>query len=355
MVSLEPLLAWLRSGEEASQRLEFPIGTALPDGRLDLCKSNLGPLGAQSVVDALPEGGPVRHLLLGTDSLGDAGAVTAADGALKAGASTVYLGCNGIGEGGACSLAERIAASPGIVRGLWLKRNPIGATGVRAIAELIATGHAPSTIDLVQTGMTASVLSGLVDALASTRVVKRLFLSGNHFGSAEALARLVSDCGLEELYLSACGLGDDGARVLASGLKPGVRRLSVASNGIGPVAAGELVRAATLAGVEVVDLGRVKAAGVLGADDNCVDAAGIADALSSGTHRLWHMDLRHTGMDSRGALALLGGARKASSATRFVLGSGIARRVKRELGHIASALPELLPHPDVAAIRSVHR
>ncbi|WP_143230406.1 hypothetical protein [Actinosynnema sp. ALI-1.44] len=124
-MSLDPLLAWLRSGAETARRLDFPVGTALPDGRLDLCKSHLGPVGVQSVVDALPGAGPVRHLLLGTDGLGDEGAVSATEGAIKAGASTVYLGCNGIGEGGACSVAERIAASPGIVRGLWLKRNPL--------------------------------------------------------------------------------------------------------------------------------------------------------------------------------------------------------------------------------------
>nr|WP_232328544.1 ribonuclease inhibitor [Kibdelosporangium sp. MJ126-NF4]CEL23397.1 hypothetical protein [Kibdelosporangium sp. MJ126-NF4]CTQ96867.1 hypothetical protein [Kibdelosporangium sp. MJ126-NF4] len=354
-MSLEPLLAWLRTGQQAAQRMDFPVGTALPDGRLDLCKSDLGPIGAQSVVDALPSGGPVRHLLLGTDGLGDAGAVAATDGALKAGASTVYLGCNGIGAGGACSVAERIAASPGIVRGLWLKRNPLGAAGIRAIAELIATGNGPATVDLVQTGMTSSVLDSLVDALAATRVVQRLFLSGNDLSASDALARLVAECGLEELYLSACGLGDRGALAVAAGLVPGLRRLSVASNGIGPAAATELVRAATIAGVQVLDLGRVKAAGVLGAADNHVDAHGIADALSVVDHQLWHVDLRHTGMTSRGALALLSGARKASTASRFVLGSGIARRVKRELGQIAEGLPEVLPHPDVAAIRSVHR
>jgi hypothetical protein len=51
VVSLEPLLTWLRTGQGAARRLDFPIGTALPDGRLDLCKSDLGPAGAKAVVD----------------------------------------------------------------------------------------------------------------------------------------------------------------------------------------------------------------------------------------------------------------------------------------------------------------
>ena len=178
----------MRTGQSTTRRLDFPIGTALPDGRLDLCQSDLGPRGARAVVDALPANGPVRHLLLGTDDLGDDGADQATTGAIAAGASTIYLGCNGIEAGGACSIAARVAASPGIVRGLWLKRNPIGPTGVRAIAELVATGQAPETIDLVQTGMTPQALPGLVQALASTRVVKRLFLSGNQL--AAGLPRL---------------------------------------------------------------------------------------------------------------------------------------------------------------------
>jgi hypothetical protein len=355
VVSLEPLLTWLRAGQDAARRLDFPIGTALPDGRLDLCKSDLGPAGAKAVVDALPHAGPVRHLLLGTDKLGDSGATTATEGALQAGASTVYLGCNGITEGGACSVAERIAASPGVVRGLWLKRNPIGPTGVQAIADLVATGHAPETIDLVQTGMTADVLAGLTEALAATGVVKRLFLSGNDLGGAPALAKLVGECGLEELYLSACRLGDPGAALLTAGLTPGLKRLSVASNGISAQAATGLVRAASYADVEVLDLGRVRAAGVLGAVDNAVDPAALADVLSADSHRLWHLDLRHTGVDSRGALALLAGIERAPSATRYVLGGGIAKRVKRDLRHFAAGLPSLQPHPDVAAIRSVHR
>jgi hypothetical protein len=355
VVSLEPLLSWLRTGQETAHRLDFPIGTALPDGRLDLCKSDLGPLGASAVVDALPHGGPVRHLLLGTDHLGDEGAAKAAEGAISAGASTIYLGCNGIAAGGACSIAARVAASPGIVHGLWLKRNPLGREGLRAIADLVATGSAPETIDLVQTGVTAEILEGLAEALASTRVVRRLFLSGNPLGAAAALTKLAGECGLEELYLSACRLGDRGAALVTAGLTGGLRRLSVASNGIGAQAGACLVSAAALAGVEVLDLGRVRSAGVLGAADNRIDAGGVASALSSGPHRLRHLDLRHTGVDGRGSVMLLAGAERAATATRYVLGGGVPKRIKGELRRLAAEIPDVLPHPDVAAIRSVHR
>ncbi|WP_412540044.1 gala protein [Longispora sp. K20-0274] len=352
-MSLDPLLTWLRAGQPTAHRLDFPVGTALPGGRLDLCKSGIGPDGARRVVEALPPGGVIRHLLLGTDGLGDHGATAAAEGALAGGASTLYLGCNAITPVGACSLTERLAASPGVVRGLWLKRNPIGPRGLAAVAALVATEGAPSTLDLVQTGITA--LDGLPAALAGSGV-RRLFLSGNALGPDPQLPDLVARGGLEELYLSAARLGDDGAALLTAGLgtlaanpsRPRLLRLSVASNGIGPEALVALVGAAGAAGVQVLDLGRVTSAGVLGAADNRLGDAGAAGLAPL---RPAHLDLRHTGIGSRGALALLA----ADAATRYVLGAGIAARVKRALSERAAGLPALVPHPEVAAVRSVHR
>ena len=39
---------------------------------------------------------------------------------------TLYLGCNGITAGGACRIADQLRASPQVVTGVWLKRNPLG-------------------------------------------------------------------------------------------------------------------------------------------------------------------------------------------------------------------------------------
>lgn len=365
---LAPLLAWLRAGQAAPTRLDFPAGTALPDGRLDLCKQALGPLGARAVAEALPPGGPIRHLLAGTDALADDGATAITDGALRAGVATVYLGCNGIAAGGACRIADRIAASPGVVTGLWLKRNPLGTAGLAAVADLAAAPGAPSTVDLVQTGLDAVTLRRLVAAVMAGRRVARLFLSGNPLGpaAADALATLVATGGLSELYVSAAGLGDAGAAGLAAGLRaadhqgcrPGLRRLSVASNGISPTAAVALIAAAADAGVETLDLGRVPAAGPLGAADNHLGpdgAAAAGAALTARPHRLAYLNLRSCAVGSRGALALLAAARTAATPTRFVLGGGIAGRVKRDLARLTAALPAPAPHPEVAAIASVHR
>ncbi|MFE3850031.1 ribonuclease inhibitor [Streptomyces griseorubiginosus] len=360
---LAPLLDWLRAGRPAGERLDFAAGTALPDGRLDLCKQALGAEGAAMVADALSQGpSPVRHLLLGDDG---AAAVAGAG----TGVETLYLGCNGVTEGGACRIADQLRASPQVVTGVWLKRNPLGGGGGRAAAELIDAARSLRTLDLVQTGLDAAGAAVLADALSAAagngRRIERLFVGGNPLGEAGArsLAEVIAAGAVDELYVSAARLGDGGALCLAAALERAPRgrltRLSVASNGIGPTAAARLVAAATAAGVHLLDLGRVRAAAVLGAADNRVDLAAaeaIADVLASTPgHRLTHLVLSHTGMRSREAHRLLDTAPRATTATRFVLGEGIAASVKRRLAAHSAHIPPPSVPADVAAVRSVHR
>ncbi|MFJ9893220.1 ribonuclease inhibitor [Streptomyces sp. NPDC091280] len=367
VAELGPLLAWLRAGRPAGERLDFTVGTALPDGRLDLCKQGLGPEGAARVAEALAQGpSPVRHLLLGTDGLGDEGAeaVAAGSGAVQ----TLYLGCNGITAGGACRIADRLRASPHVVTGVWLKRNPLGGGGGRAAAELIESARSLRTLDLVQTGLDAAAVTVLADALLAAagngRRIERLFVGGNPLGEdgAAPLAAVLAAGAIDELYVSAARLGDAGALRLAAALERApygrLARLSLASNGIGPRAAARLVTAATGAGVRLLDLGRVRAAAVLGAADNHVDldaAETIAHTLVAAEHRLTHLVLTHTGMRSREAHRLLDTAPRALTPTRFVLGRGVAASVKRRLETFTTGLPAPALAPDVAAVRSVHR
>ncbi|MCX2947043.1 ribonuclease inhibitor [Lentzea sp. NEAU-D7] len=362
--SLEPLLAWLRTGTTAGERLDFPTGTALPDGRLDLCKQDLGPGGAALVAQALRPG-VVKHLLLGTDGLGD-GAADVAGEAVQREVETLYLGCNGITAGGACRIADNLRMSPQASRvtGIWLKRNPIGDGD--AAAGLVESARSLRTLDLVQTGLDAAAVRRLVEAVITAagenRPVERLYLGGNPLGPAGAthLAALLAADAVSELYVSAAGLGDDGAHTIADALVTGrLRRLSLASNAIGPQAAARLVAAAAVAGVEVCDLGRVKAARVLGAEDNRLDAhatTAIADALAERPHRLRHLVLSNTGLGSQAAHRLLDGAQRAVTPTRFVLGKGIAGSIVRRLDALSAGIPGRPPVPaDVAAVRSVHR
>ncbi|MFI1051930.1 ribonuclease inhibitor [Streptomyces griseoruber] len=367
LADLAPLLDWLRAGRPAGERLDFTAGTALPDGRLDLCKQGLGAEGAALVAEALADGpSPVRHLLLGTDALGDEGAAAVAG--TDAPVETLYLGCNGITAGGACRIADQLRASPQVVTGVWLKRNPLGGGAGRAAAELIESARTLRTLDLVQTGLDASGAARLADALRAAadggRRIERLFVGGNPLGApgAEALAAVIAAGAVDELYVSAARLGDAGALRLADALARApygrLTRLSVASNGIGPRAAALLVDAATAAGVTLLDLGRVRAAAVLGAADNRLDleaADRIGRTLAAGEHRLAHLYLRHTGLRSREAHRLLDHAPRAATATRLVLGRSIATSVKRRLAALSAHVPPPSVAPDVAAVRSVHR
>lgn len=368
---LGPLLDWLREGTAAGRRLDFPAGTAMPDGRLDLCKQALGPDGAALIAEALagtarPAG--VRHLLLGTDGLGDDGAAEVTGKTVGAGIETLYLGCNGITAGGACRIADNLRASEHVVSGVWLKRNPLGTTGGRAAAGLVAAASGLRTLDLVQTGLDPAGLAVLAEALLGAagagRRVERLFVGGNPLGrtGAAPLAALLAAGAVGELYASAAGLGDAGALLLADALERApygrTARLSVASNGIGPGAAARLATAAATSGVELLDLGRVRAAGVLGAADNRLDLAAaetIGEALAVREHRLTHLVLSHTGLRSRGAHRLLDAAPRATTPTRFVLGKGIATSVKRRLDALSAHLPRPAVSADVEAVRSVHR
>ncbi|WP_416977303.1 ribonuclease inhibitor [Streptomyces sp. T028] len=367
LADLAPLLDWLRAGRPAAERQDFTAGSALPDGRLDLCKQGLGAAGAALIAEALADGPtPVRHLLLGTDALGDDGAATVAG--TGAPVETLYLGCNGITAGGACRIADQLRASPQVVTGVWLKRNPLGGGGGRAAAELIESARTLRTLDLVQTGLDPSGAARLADALLAAadggRRIERLFAGGNPLGEpgAEALAAVIAAGAIDELYVSAARLGDAGALRLADALSRApygrLTRLSVASNGIGPQAAARLVDAATAAGVTLLDLGRVRAAAVLGAADNRLDleaADSIGRTLAVGEHRLAHLFLRHTGLRSREAHRLLDHAPRAATPTRFVLGQSIATSIKRRLTALSTHVPPPIVPADVAAVRSVHR
>ncbi|MEV0524116.1 ribonuclease inhibitor [Streptomyces sp. NPDC050439] len=377
LAELAPLIAWLRDGRTPNERLDFAAGTVLPDGRLDLCKQAIGAQGAALVAEVLraehAEQEPrVRHLLLGTDGLGDEGAALAAAAATgeagPTGVETLYLGCNGITAGGACRIADQLRASPQVVTGLWLKRNPLGAGAGAAATELIDSVRTLRTLDLVQTGLDAAGTAALTDALLAAagagRGVERVFLGGNPLGPSGAapLAELIARGGVRELYVSAAGLGDEGALLIAEALEraePGVLdRLALASNGIGPRAAARLVAASVSAGVRLLDLGRVRAARTLGAPDNHVDdtaAAAIAESLAAVEHRLSHLVLAHTGLRSREAHRLLDTAAHARTPTRFVLGQGIAASIKRRLAARSAHIPAPATPRDVAAVRSVHR
>ncbi|WP_077801165.1 gala protein [Streptomyces sp. JHA26] len=354
---LDPLLARLRSARAIEADETFPVGTLRADGRVDLCKQGLGAAGAARLVPVAAASPPARHILLGTNAIGDEGASTVAralgdDHGLR----TLYLGCNRIGPEGVAALADALSADA-TVRALWLKRNPVGDDGALALAAMLRRNTTVRTLDLVNTGLTTTGLRALLDALTGRpRPVERLFLGGNGLtaDAAGLLAALIRDAGVRELYLPANHLGDEGAAVLAAAAADSERpvRLGLGGNGIGPAGARALADA--LDGIEALDLGRPPSERSLGAPANATGddgARALAAALCGSPLR--RLELRHTGLTGRGAKSLLAAVPDGSPLEYVGLGPGLPRKVKRSLTR--RLRPAAGAHPDLSAIGSVYR
>ncbi|MEU1921385.1 gala protein [Streptomyces albogriseolus] len=360
---LDPLLARLGSERAVEDDETFPLGTLRADGRVDLCKQGLGAAGAARLMPAAAASPHARHVLLGTNAIGDEGASTVArtladgNGPHEGhGLHTLYLGCNRIGPDGVTALADALSADD-TVRALWLKRNPVTDDGVTALAAMLRRNTALRTLDLVNTGVTAASLRVLLDALTSRpHPVERLFLGGNGLtaDSAGLLAALVRDAGVRELYLPANHLGDQGAAVLAAAAADSRHpvRLGLGGNGIGPAGARALADA--LGGIEALDLGRPMSERSLGAPANATGDDGahaLASALPGSPLR--RLELRHTGLTGRGAKSLLAAVPDDSPLEYVGLGPGLPRKVKRSFSR--RLRPTTAAHPDLRAIGSVYR
>ncbi|MGC4912188.1 gala protein [Streptomyces albogriseolus] len=360
---LDPLLARLGSERAVEDDETFPLGTLRADGRVDLCKQGLGAAGAARLMPAAAASPHARHVLLGTNAIGDEGASTVARALAGGngpheghGLHTLYLGCNRIGPDGVTALADALSADD-TVRALWLKRNPVTDDGVTALAAMLRRNTALRTLDLVNTGVTAASLRVLLDALTSRpHPVERLFLGGNGLtaDSAGLLAALVRDAGVRELYLPANHLGDQGAAVLAAAAADSRHpvRLGLGGNGIGPAGARALADA--LGGIEALDLGRPMSERSLGAPANATGDDGahaLASALPGSPLR--RLELRHTGLTGRGAKSLLAAVPDDSPLEYVGLGPGLPRKVKRSFSR--RLRPTTAAHPDLRAIGSVYR
>ncbi|MFI8449892.1 gala protein [Streptomyces erythrochromogenes] len=355
---LDPLLARLAADRPVETDETFPLGTLRADGRVDLCKQGLGPAGAARLLPAAAASAHATHLLLGTNAIGDTGAGTLAE-ALAAdhhGLHTLYLGCNRIGPDGVGALAGALADDT-TVRALWLKRNPLHEDGARILATLLRRNTALRTLDLVNTGIGADGVRLVLDALlVREQPLERIFLGGNGLGpdAAPLLAALIRDAGVRELYVPANHLGDEGVATLAAAAADSAHpvRLGLGGNGIG--AAGACALAASLGGIEALDLGRTLSERSLGAPGNHPgDEGAYALAAALPGSPLRRLDLRHTGLTGRGAKRLLAAVHDDSPLEYVGLGPGLPRRVKRSFTE--RLRPARAAHPDVRAIGSVYR
>ena len=360
-----PLVEFLNSNQSVASPVEFTRGTMLPDGRLDLCKQDLGPDGCFRVTEAIKSNCHVRSLLLGTDGIGDVGANSVAD-MLRENESLqiVYLGCNSISSEGTHALADSLRENQ-TVKGLWLKRNPIGDEGALAIAELLRSGSGLEVLDLVNTGIGKRGLASLLKAMESVHCqIRRLYLGGNGFDADDARMianSLVKSKTIRSLMLGVNDFGDDGAAAMAELLTqcPALEELGLASNGIGErgtkVLCAAIEKHPTLA---YFDFGFSPSTKVLGASGNSPGERGHHRILQmlAANPMLRRLNLRGTGFESGDRQELCGAMQSNTNLVALVVDGKLPESVKDQLLRNGDDTPARSEAPEeVKLIRSVYR
>ena len=363
---IAPLLAFLQENREAEEAVAFPRGTVLPDGRLDLCKQNLGPTNCCEIMGALSDNRTIRSLLLGTDGIGDAGAAEVAALVSKnPRLEILYLGCNAISGAGVAPLCDAIADS-GAVKGLWLKRNPIGDEGARHVARMLKNAPFLRTLDLVNTSIGPGGVKMVLEALLhENSAIERLYLGGNGIGSEQAapIAELLRRSStLRALLLNVNLLGDEGVQQVADGLRENatLETLGLASNGIS--ADGATALAAALRNhptLTDLDLGySVSTPALNGVANTLGDSGGVAlaDFLTTNAP-LRRLDLRRAGIGPVGRARLTAALNGNFRLTELrIEGKADAERERLLTRNRAAAEPaSIQSSPDTALIRSVYR
>jgi Ran GTPase-activating protein (RanGAP) involved in mRNA processing and transport len=248
------------------------------------------------------------------------------------------------------------------VSGLWLKRNPIGAGGLRAVARLVRVGGAVRVLDLVNAFPGEPGWVEVVEALTDApNGVERLYLGGNGLG-AEAgapLARLVAtNQGLRGLFLNVNRLGEGAVR-FAEGLKAnrGLADLGLGSNGLGPTGVATLARALCgHPGLTWLDLGYSPSTRVLGCSANRIEGEAVpalAELIASAP-RLAELNLTRAGIDTAGVARLAPAAERNPALVRVDYdGPRIAALERLLAGRQGASAAR--HRPDVSLIRSVYR
>ena len=363
---IAPLIAHLETDLPVTQPTTFPRGTVLEDGRLDLCKQQLGPEGCRLVTEALATNTTITSLLLGTDGIGDAGAADVARLiACNAHLESVYLGCNKIGKAGVAALAETLTQN-GSVQGLWLKRNYIGTEGAHSLAAMLRRNQTLRTLDLVNTLPGLEGLTALVEVLVhENRTVERLYLGGNGIDAegAALLANLLrTNPMIKALLLNVNDLGDAGTLLLADALRENrtLTELGLASNGITAEGCTALFRAAqTHPTLTHLDLGYSRSTRALGAHPNVLGDSGMEAAghLLAGNAVLQQFDLRHNRLSETGKAHLLAGLEQNTTLRTLRIDGNPDPHITALLQRNNSfqPVPDLPVTRDVALIRSVYR
>lgn len=363
---LTSLIEYLRSNQPITERVNFPHGTVMPDGRLDMCKQSLGAGGCSLITKALEGNQTIVSLLLGTNGIGDIGASDVAQLIERNHhLEIVYLGCNAIAQTGVANIAQALKYNQSVT-GLWLKRNPIGISGAYAIAEMLRYNQSIRTLDLVNTQIGDEGLTAIIKVLIETnRTVERLYLGGNQIQPNHAflIANLLrQNSTIHSLFLNVNHLGDAGVEILAEALSENetLRELGLASNGIGANGCRVLLSAIKAhISLTNLDLGYSASTKVLGAQANLIGDLGadiIADFLRY-NQTLFRLNLRGTGISERGKACLLAALEQNKTLGYLILDARVNAGAKSllERNRFLNQTDCLTASRDLTSIRSVYR
>jgi Ran GTPase-activating protein (RanGAP) involved in mRNA processing and transport len=258
-----------------------------------MCKQVVADRHIGSLVDSIRHNENVRHFLIGNNIVGDAGASRISqllsDEKTVPALQTMYLAGNCIGEDGVAHLADALRVNR-TVKSLWLKRNPVHVDGVRHLASLLEENQTLEALDLVNTGLLDEGVKVLFSSLRRNTTLRTLYLDAN--GITPAGAHHIADYftflktegikGLTGIFLAVNRLGDEGARIIAEGVRgyPHLVRLDLSSNRIQvPGLKTVLEVAETLPALRFLGLGLYKSTTDLGELPNYFDGEG-ADCMA---------------------------------------------------------------------------
>ena len=310
---LDPFFQWLASlTTRPESDVQFGKGALLAGGHLDMCKQVVGPAHmarlCQSVAQASP--GVIEHFLLGNNVAFELpGAVHGPGAELVSeqsrtegiemlleimqpsyGIKTWYLAGNCI-DGEIAGKICRVLAHNDVCDSLWLKRNPLGVRGGRAIGYLLARNQKIEILDLHNTGLGDDGIVALNEELdkhfSDKSNLKHIYLGANAItpAGAPALAQILSKFSLETILLDMNNLGDEGIEILAPvlGEMASLKRLILCSNNLTHTGLGSIAKMVKKAGcVELLGVGFYKSTAVLGQSFNSFsDTAPLIDLIQT--------------------------------------------------------------------------
>eukprot|EP00913_Durusdinium_trenchii_P016015 g15052.t1 len=209
--------------------------------------------------------GLVKHLLLGNNVCGDdlpkriAELLRNRQVALR----TWYIAGNRITSEGLAPLCE-VLADDTLVEQLWLKRNPLHASGAGLLSSMLRTNRSLKVLDLVNCGLMDQGVEQLLPGLAESSL-QHLYLDGNGLTAAVAKEVTLAGKNLFTLSLGMNRLFDEGAQAVCEHLSPSVQRLCMASCGMGISGASAVAKLLTgNRTLRFLDWGLLKATSALG-------------------------------------------------------------------------------------------